>query len=113
MNFEVLEVLKGKLPEGGLLLHAYLGDEDDFNDDPVPYEIARHNGRRGSCYANTYREGGQFLLLLREDENGYTPNWCPMCPVNEQITGRFDPWLRWVRASLAASFGDMARGQYR
>jgi hypothetical protein len=113
VGFDVLEVLRGRLKGDEILLHAYLSHENDFNDHPVPYTFVRRNGRRGSCYANTYRKGAQFLLFLQAREEGLAMNWCAPRPVNEQITGELDRWLLWVRADLAGAVSDMARGAYR
>jgi len=78
-----------------------VSDTDDFNRDSVPYIFVRPEGARGSCFAEVYKRGGQFLLLLRrEGSNRFTPYWAPLMPVNEQIRGRSDPWLVWVRREI-------------
>ena len=59
--FRVEAVVKGTYSDGGLVLPGYLSDEDDWNDQGVPYGFVRKNGRGGSCFANTYRERAQFL----------------------------------------------------
>ncbi len=77
---------------------CYLSDRDDFNDHVPPYRFVRPNGRHGSCYANTYRLGAQFLLILKKKASGeFTVNWSGLGPVNAQLHSSSDPWLLWVR----------------
>jgi hypothetical protein len=81
-----------------LILPGYLMDRDDFNDHEAPYSFVRPNGRSGSCFANSYRSGAEFLLMLRKRPSGdYTVNWYALGPVNEQLRSESDPWLLWVR----------------
>jgi hypothetical protein len=100
VEFRVEEVLNGKGAPDTLVLNGYLSDRDDYNDVEVPYKVVRSNGRRGSCFANTYREGAQFLLFLKKTKDGYTPNISSLGPTNEQLHGIGDDWLRWVRGYL-------------
>jgi hypothetical protein len=96
--FEVLEVIRGQGLESQIILPGYLSNEDDFNDQASPYSFVRPNGRSGSCFANTYRSGAQFLLVLKKVTDGdYTVNWYALGPVNEQLRSENDPWLLWVR----------------
>ena len=96
VRFKVLEVIRGTMPSE-LILPGYLGDSDDFNDH-APYRFVRPGGRHGSCYANTYRVGAQFLLILQKKTSGeFTVNWYGLGPVNEQLHSSSDPWLLWVR----------------
>jgi hypothetical protein len=98
VHFHVLEVIRGDA-RTDLTLSGYLSDKDDFNDRPSPYNFVRPGGRAGSCFANTYREGAQFLLLLKKEQSGeLSVNWYPLGPVNEQLHSTDDPWLLWVRA---------------
>jgi hypothetical protein len=100
IEFKVEEVLKGEnLPET-VVLHGYLSDRDDFNDVGVPYKFVRPNGRAGSCFANTYKEGAQFLLFLKKKGDMFTSNISALGPTNEQLRGSDDPWLRWVKEYL-------------
>src|SRR5258706_3306704 len=94
------EVLRGKDRPPGIALNGYLSDTDDFNDVPVPYTFVRPNGRSGSCFAFTYKQGAQFLLFLKKTETGYTPNISPLGPNNEQLRSADDPWLKWVKEHL-------------
>ena len=96
IRFKVLEVIRGSLPSN-LILPGYLVENDDFNDHGPPYNFVRPNGRRGSCFANSYRLGGQFLLLLKKRSGEYTVNWYALGPVNEQLHSANDAWLLWVR----------------
>lgn len=96
VQFQVLEVLKGS-PRYRLELEGRLSDQDDFNDEPdVPRRWIRPEGRRGSCFAMSYRQGGTFLLLMRRG----SPYWSALTPTNEQVTGPGDPWVAWVRKTL-------------
>jgi hypothetical protein len=98
IRFNVLEVIRGPGIETTIILPGYLSNRDDFNDHAAPYSFVRPNGRSGSCIANTYRTGGQFLLVLkRRTEGDYTVNWYALGPVNEQLRSETDPWLLWVR----------------
>jgi hypothetical protein len=97
IRFKVLEVIRGRMPQE-LILPGYLVDEDDFNLQQPPYNVVRPNGLMGSCFANSYRSGGQFLLMLKKKQSvGYTVNWYVLGPVNEQLHSANDPWLLWVR----------------
>jgi hypothetical protein len=64
VEFRVAEVLKGEHVPNTLIIPGYLVDKDDFNDRPVPYDFIRPGGRAGSCIANRYKEGAEFLLFL-------------------------------------------------
>jgi hypothetical protein len=58
----------------------------------------RPGGRRGSCFANSYRRDAQYLLFLKKPNRGdLTVNWAALAPVNEQLRSAEDPWLIWVR----------------
>jgi len=97
IRFKVIETIRGPVPSD-LILPGYLVDQDDFNDHQPPYKFVRPNGRAGSCFANSYRSGGQFLLILKKAKSGeFTVNWYALGPVNEQLHSDEDPWLLWVR----------------
>lgn len=100
VEFKVEEVLKGENVPASIVLNGYLSDKDDYNDVEVPYKFVRLGGRAGSCFANTYREGAQFLLFLKKTQGGYTPNISALGPTNEQLHGSDDAWLRWVKNHL-------------
>ncbi len=97
VRFKVVEVIKGEHASPELLLPGYLSDRDDFNDHSPPYTFVRPEGRAGSCFANTYRRGAEFLLMLKRVGDGLTVNWEALGPVNEQLRSADDPWLLWVR----------------
>jgi hypothetical protein len=105
IRFRILETLRGKVP-AELVLPGYLADRDDFNDQPAPYSFVRPGGRAGSCFANSYRAGAQFLLFLKKLPDGeLTVNWYALGPVNEQLhplagLAGEDPWLLWVREQV-------------
>jgi len=100
IEFRVEEVLKGGEVPPTLVINGYLSDQDDFNDRPVPYGFVRRSGRRGSCYANDYKEGAEFLLFLKKNEAALTPYWAALTPTNEQLHAADDAWLAWVRGHL-------------
>jgi hypothetical protein len=99
IRFSVLEIVRGSGIAKELILPGYLSNRDDFNDPASPYSFVRPDGRSGSCYANTYRTGGQFLLMLKNGtkDGDFTVNWYALGPVNEQLRSDSDPWLLWVR----------------
>jgi hypothetical protein len=104
--FDVHGVLKGESVPRVIIVEGTVSDADDFNEYSVPYPGVRSEGRKGSCFADVYKRGGQFLLLLvRAGANRYTPYWAPLLPVNEQIRGTSDPWLAWVRNEIASQRG--------
>ncbi|MCL4511929.1 MAG: hypothetical protein M1470_12785 [Bacteroidetes bacterium] len=108
IDFHVEQVLKGDSTLHNLILNGYLSDRDDFNDTPVPYKIVRPNGRTGSCFANTYKRGAQFLLFLKRSKDvkmpgittRFTVNFAPAAPVNEQLHSANDPWLYYIEGVL-------------
>jgi len=54
-----------------------------------------------AVFANSYRSGGEFLLLLKKRQSGeLTLNWYVLGPVNEQLHSTNDPWLLWVREQV-------------
>ena len=106
VDAEVLEVLKGAFPSQTITFDGYAEDRDDPNGRPVPYHFVRPGGRAGSCVALGYRQGAEYLLLLKRirapsaQADLLTPYWSPLAPTNEQIFGPQDPWLGWVREEL-------------
>lgn len=101
VRFRVIEVVKGVLVSGEVVLPGYLTDRDDFNDHKPPYKFVRPGGRAGSCFANSYRKGAEFLLMLTGGHAGnYTVNWYALGPVNEQLESVDDAWLLWVRQQV-------------
>jgi hypothetical protein len=97
IRFKVIEIVRGPAISN-LVLPGYLVNRDDFNDREPPYTFVRPGGRAGSCFANSYRADGQFLLFLKKTKAGeFTVNWSALAPVNEQLHSDDDPWLTWVR----------------
>ena len=109
VRFHVEETIKGAYAQKEIVLAGYLSDRDDWNDRPVPYYFIRPGGRHGNCFANTYRQGGQFLLALKRNtapnlftgNTEMTVNWYALGPVNEQLRSESDPWLFWVRDQVS------------
>ena len=98
VSFQVLETIRGETPLN-LALRGYLTQRDDFNDQKPPYTFVRPGGRGGSCFANSYRQGTEYLLFLKKSNASgeLTINWAALAPVNEQLHDANDPWLIWVR----------------
>jgi len=105
VEFEVEEVLKGNNVPKAIVLNGYLSTEDDFNDQKAPYTFVRPNGRSGSCFANTYKQGASFLLFMKKTESGYTSNISALGPSNEQLYDTDDPWLLWTRKEIKKRSG--------
>ncbi|OGU28112.1 MAG: hypothetical protein A2057_00035 [Ignavibacteria bacterium GWA2_35_9] len=100
VEFKILEILKGDSISGSIILNGYLNEKDDFNDHAVPYNFVRSNGRRGSCYANTYKKGAEYLLFMKKISEGFTVNIDPLAPVNEQLHSSNDPWVYYIKGLL-------------
>jgi hypothetical protein len=110
VQFKVLEIVKGELLSGALGVEGRLETRDDPNDRDVPYNFVRGGGRSGNCFALGYRQGAEYLLMLRRSERDHshgkagelTPYWAALSPVNEQLMdGASDPWLAWVRKAVS------------
>jgi hypothetical protein len=100
IRFEVLESLKGQSPGRTLSFEGQWSQRDDRNDRPVPYNFVRPEGRGGDCFARRYKQGAEYLLLLRDRGGRLTPYWAPLGPTNEQLFGDDDKWLAWIRQQL-------------
>jgi hypothetical protein len=96
--FAPREWIRGEQAGGPLALPGRLVPGDDFNPGAVPYTIVRSAGQHGDCFAQEYRAGAEYLLLLQARGGALTPFWAPLAPLNEQVRGAADPWVRWVRA---------------
>jgi hypothetical protein len=97
VRFKEVEVIRG-VDASGLILPGYLVQKDDFNDQQAPYSFVRPGGRAGSCFANSYREGAEYLLFLKKTNSGhFTVNWAALAPVNEELHSSEDAWLIWAR----------------
>jgi hypothetical protein len=103
IRFQVLEVLKGNGVGGPLEFEGMFTDRDDRNDGPVPYTFVRKQGRGGNCFAYTYKQGQEYLLILGARNGGLTPYWQTLAATNEQLSNTNDQWLAWVRAQLQNS----------
>jgi hypothetical protein len=124
IRFRVEEVLKGEQVPQTLVVKGSFSGEDDFNDQPAPYDFVRKAGRGGTCFAYTYKQGAQFLLLLKKQEGELTPYWIPFAPANEQLRSADDPWVVWVKDNLKwveraseferiqLAFDEMKRGNF-
>ena len=97
VSFKVEEVIKGTGVPAVVHLPGYLSEYDDYNDHDPPYTFVRPGG----CSANTYRQGGHFLLFLVSYEGNITLHGSALTPRNEQISGKDDRWLLWVKEHLA------------
>ncbi len=97
VEFEILEVLKGRLESNRLTVGGQTDRYDGPNDGAAPYNFVRPGGRHGECFASDYKQGAKFLLFLREG----SPNWAPLAATNEEVSGPNDPWVLWVKEYLA------------
>lgn len=113
VEFQIVETLKGSLDAPLIRLDGTPTDHDDFNENQPPYEFVRMDGRHGNCRASTYRPGALYLLLLKAANDvhpAYRPShrlpftayWSPLAPTNEQVHGRDDQWVVWVREQIEA-----------
>jgi hypothetical protein len=100
VTFRPIEWLRGEATAAPIVLPGSAVAVDDFNARPVPYQTVRSAGQRGDCFAQEYRPGADYLLLLRREAGGLTVQWWPLAPLNEQLRGARDPWLAWVRERL-------------
>ena len=89
VRFRVDSVIKGKWSAPTVELEGRVADQDDYNDEAVPYRLARKS-------PDTYVRGAEYLLMLREKGDGYDVSWAAPSASNEQIRSADDPWLRWV-----------------
>jgi hypothetical protein len=102
IDFLVEEIVKGKYEKPHIILPGYLNEQDEWNrkDQNPPYTSARPSAD-GTCFADSYRKGGLFLLVLRKWDasfgpragrsiDGYTLNWSALGPVNEQLRSADD-----------------------
>jgi hypothetical protein len=112
VEFDVLAVLKGALAQASLRIEGTLSGHDDPNDASFPYRTVRPGGRGGNCFAMNYREGAEYLLLLRmADDLSHakptepTPYWAPLSATNEQVSGADDRWVAWVRRRVRSRSG--------
>jgi hypothetical protein len=110
VQFLVEEVVKGSYDKPNIILPGYLVETDEWNNGSPPYTSVRPSGG-GSCFAISYRKGGQFLLMLRKwtvsfggrpNADGFTVYWYPLGPINEQLRSSDDPWVQWVRDQVTA-----------
>jgi hypothetical protein len=99
--FILAQVVRGKSVSDTLVVEGALTERDDFNTYGAPYPAVRPSGERGSCFAEEYRRGAEFLLVLHRDGEGrLTPYWWPLLPSNEQLHTPRDLWLAWVRSQI-------------
>jgi hypothetical protein len=96
VRLETLEAIRDSIPNGSIVLYGELVDRDDFNTLPIPYRMVRRAGQRGDCFATEYRLGAEYLLLLKRLRSTLTAQWKGLAPLNEQVRGADDPWVRWV-----------------
>ena len=101
VSFQPAEWIRGAAGPAAVTLPGFAVDRDDLNGSPVPYQMVRSAGQRGDCFAQEYRIGAQYLLLLRDGAGRNAIQWWPLAPVNEQLRGADDPWLSWVRQRAA------------
>ena len=100
VTLEVLEVLKGRFHRRRLAVDGRTGAAPASpRGRQIPYDqldCARAGGC-GGCFAHEYRDGAEYLLMLK----GVTPYWAPLSPTNEEVSGAQDPWVLWVKGQLS------------
>jgi hypothetical protein len=64
---------------------------------PVPYSMS---GDGVSCNSDFYKPGAEYLLILFRTSSGAYSARSALAPLNEQLHGPDDPWLRWVREEV-------------
>ena len=47
-----------------------------------------------------YKKGGEFLLFLQLANGKFKTHFRSLAPVNEQIRGKNDAWVVWVREQI-------------
>ena len=55
VTFRILEVLKGSVTAGQIILGGQTDTYDGPNDRLPPYDFVRQGGRQGNCYASDYK----------------------------------------------------------
>jgi hypothetical protein len=100
VTFRVTEVLKGGEAPDSLRFPGFIDPRHHFNRGPVPYVRGREDPG-GGCQARNYRAGAEYLLFLMRGDAGLVLYHSISRPVNEQLRGPDDPWLRWVRGQVA------------
>jgi ankyrin repeat protein len=97
IEMQVLEIVKGDFKTKTVTIFGVTARYYGHNDGAPPYDIVRPGGRGGSCHADDYKPGGQFLLFLK----GGDVYWAALAATNEEVSGPNDPWVVWVRERLA------------
>lgn len=99
VKFKVQEIIKGENVPPYLMINGSLTENDGFNRGVVPYwNTGRSTG--GLCHNYKYKNGGEYLLLLKESKGQLIPYWRSLAPVNEQIHSADDEWVKWVKEHL-------------
>lgn len=109
IEFHVKSLLKGELSEKRLIIEGILTDNDDYNEDPVPYEWVRPMGQLGYCFGVHYKRNADFLLFLSHPAPAHddwlrrdpSPYWASLAPTNEQLHPKNDAWLNWVEVKIS------------
>lgn len=95
IELEVIETLKGKPPSGRLRVAGKIVEQTARHYGEVPYRAARRSAD-APCFAYDYSMGKDYVLFIA----GGILYYAPLAPLNEEITGNDDPWLKWVRAEI-------------
>ena len=99
VTFDVLEVIKGIFAGRHLTIAGRITDTPASRNRQPPHQQldCMRAGGCGGCFAYDYRDGAEYLLMLK----GGTPYWAPLAPTNEEISGAQDPWVLWVKGQLS------------
>ena len=103
VTLEVLEVLGGHFQATSLTLPGRIRNYEASKGRVIPYhgnDCARASGC-GGCTAHDYKQGGQYLLLLKSGK----VDWAPLSPTNEEVSDTNDPWVLWVKSEVQRTPG--------
>ncbi len=98
VTFDVLEVIKGHFADRRLTVAGRMTDVSPSRQRQPPYQQldCSRAGGCGGCFAYDYRDGAEYLLMLK----GGAPYWASLAPTNEEVSGAQDPWVLWVKSQL-------------
>jgi hypothetical protein len=102
VTFEIVDVVKGPFKNRFITIqgqteHYYGREKIQRLHGGPPYNWVRDGGIYGNCYAYDYKMDGYFLLFLKNQ----SPYWADLAATNEEVSGRDDPWVIWVKEHLS------------
>lgn len=97
--FRLLDILKGKPPQELCLA----GRSAEATGIEASWSRPRQGAMTGACAAFDYAVGHKYLLLLKADGTNYVVLSPPFARVNEEVSGRDDPWVVGIEKYIAIS----------